>query len=104
MLGGLLKIRAVTSVIMETIISVAESIPSPTTARLPETRPTIIFDAERTAFPIILIQEALTMRSCFEDILKLIWVFSKRARLKHTYRGQNYSIQIQKQNQVANYS
>ena len=50
---------AVYKVIREVIISLAESIPSATTARLPDTNPTLIFKTERMALPRILILEAL---------------------------------------------
>ena len=51
--------RAVKIMTMEMITSVAESMPSPSTARLPANKPMMIFDAESMAFPIVLIQEVL---------------------------------------------
>jgi hypothetical protein len=51
--------RAVKIMTMEMITSVAESIPSPSTARLPAHKPTMIFDVESMALPIVLIQEVL---------------------------------------------
>jgi hypothetical protein len=41
------------------MISLAESIPSATTARLPEIKPATIFVTDSKAFPIIPIQDAL---------------------------------------------
>jgi hypothetical protein len=43
---------------MEITTSVAESIPSPNTAKLPANMPTPIFKMERIALPMILIHEA----------------------------------------------
>ena len=39
--------------------SVAESIPSPTTAKLPANKPIMILDTDRIALPIVLIHEVL---------------------------------------------
>jgi hypothetical protein len=44
---------------IEITTSVAESIPSPTTAKLPDINPIIILEADNMAFPMVLIQEAL---------------------------------------------
>ena len=46
--------RAVKIITIEMITSVAESIPSPSTAKLPANNPTMIFDAESMALPIVL--------------------------------------------------
>ena len=51
--------RAVKIITIEMITSVAESIPSPSTAKLPANNPTMIFDAESMALPIVLTQEVL---------------------------------------------
>ena len=52
--------RAVNIITTEMTTSVAESMPSPSTARLPAKAPTVIFAAESTALPTVLIQEVLT--------------------------------------------
>ena len=51
--------RAVKRVIREVRISLAESIPSAITARLPESMPTRIFMTDNRAFPATPIQDAL---------------------------------------------
>lgn len=50
--------RAVKRVTMEMTTSVAESIPSPNTAKLPEKRPMLIFKVDKIALPIMLTHEA----------------------------------------------
>ena len=51
--------RAVKIMTTEIMTSVAESIPSPSTARLPANQPIMIFDADRIALPMVLIHEVL---------------------------------------------
>ncbi len=50
--------RVVKIMTNEITTSVAESIPSPNTARLPVISPMVIFEKERIAFPMVLIQDA----------------------------------------------
>ena len=52
-------ILAVNRVIREVMMSLAESIPSAITARLPERIPATILSSESRAFPVIAIQDAL---------------------------------------------
>ena len=51
--------HAVKIMTIEITTSVAESIPSPTTAKLPVHKPMMIFDADRIALPMVLIHEVL---------------------------------------------
>jgi hypothetical protein len=53
--------RAVNRVIRDVMISLAESIPSAMTARLPDMIPMTIFSRDKIAFPITPTQDALTM-------------------------------------------
>jgi hypothetical protein len=57
------------SVITEVIISLEESTPSATTARLPEMSPAVIFKADSAAFPEIPTQEAFLISCSLEAIL-----------------------------------
>ena len=46
--------RAVKIITIEITTSVAESIPSPTTAKLPANKPIMILDTDKIALPIVL--------------------------------------------------
>ena len=61
MFGGFAIIFPVTSVINDVILSLAESFPSASTARLPESNPTTIFKAARIEFPTTATHDALMM-------------------------------------------
>ena len=51
--------RAVKIITIEITTSVAESIPSPTTAKLPANKPIMILDTDKIALPIVLIHEVV---------------------------------------------
>src|SRR6056297_3624760 len=57
--GGLAIIAAANNVMRDMTMSVAESIPSPITAMLPESTPIRIFADESAIFPVIPIQDAI---------------------------------------------
>lgn len=73
--GGRLTRRAVNIITIEMMTSVAESMPSPNTARLPANRPITILETDRMALPMVLIQEVLIKISSLDIAMLLNVVF-----------------------------